>query len=67
MEKGAQNLLSQIGSQGILWIPSIMGVLHLLSMDNQGGYGVVCKVCIQRFNHIPNTFELVRKTFKTND
>jgi hypothetical protein len=66
MEKGAQNLLSQIGSQGILWIPSTMDVFPSLSMDNQGGYGVVHKVCIQRFDHIPSTIELAGKTPKTN-
>jgi hypothetical protein len=66
IEKGVQNLLSQIGNQDILWIPSTMDVFPLLRMDNQGGYGVVHKVCIQRFDHIPNTIELAGKTPKTN-
>jgi hypothetical protein len=66
MEKRDQNLLSQIESQNILWIPSTTDVLPLLNMDNQGGYGVVHKVCIQRFDPIPNTIELARKTPKTN-
>jgi hypothetical protein len=66
MEKGVQNLLSQIRSQGVLWIPSTLDVLPLLGMDNQSGYGVVHKVCIQRFDRIPSTIELARKTPKTN-
>jgi len=39
MEKGVQNLLAQIGSHGVLWIPIIANVFPLL-----GGYGVMCKV-----------------------
>jgi hypothetical protein len=42
-------------------------VLPLLSGNNQSGYGVVCKVQIERFNCIPNTIELVGKTPKTNN
>ncbi len=34
--------------------------------DNQGGHGVVRKVCIERSNHMPSTIELVRKTPKIN-
>jgi hypothetical protein len=37
-------------------------VLSLLSMDNQGGHGVVRKVHIERSNHMPSTIELVGKT-----
>jgi hypothetical protein len=44
MEEGTQNPLTQIGSCGVLWIPSIANVLPLLRGNNQGGYGVVCKV-----------------------
>jgi len=44
MEEGIQNLLIQIGSYGVLWIPSTTNVLLLLGGDNQGGYGVVHKV-----------------------
>jgi hypothetical protein len=55
MEKKVQNLVCRIGSQGILWIPNTMNVLPLSSMDNQGGYGVVYKVRIERFNHISST------------
>jgi hypothetical protein len=55
MEEGAQNLLVQIGSHGVLWIPSLTNVLSLLSGNNKGGYGVVCKVQIKRFDHIPST------------
>jgi hypothetical protein len=44
MEKGTRNLLIQIGSFGVLWIPSIANVLLLSGGDNKGGYGVVCKV-----------------------
>jgi hypothetical protein len=61
------NLLSQIGSWGILWIISTMNVLPLLVMDNQIGYGVVLKVSIEMFNFISSTIELVAKTLKTYD
>jgi hypothetical protein len=61
------NLLSQIGSWGILWIISTMNVLPLLVMDNQIGYGVVLKVSIEMFNFILSTIELVAKTLKTYD
>ncbi len=44
-----------------------VNVLSLSSMDNQGGHGVVHKVCIERSNHIPSTIELVGKTLKIND
>jgi hypothetical protein len=44
MEEGAQNLIVQIGSCGLLWIPSITNVLPLLGGDNQSAYGVVRKV-----------------------
>jgi predicted metal-binding protein len=42
-------------------------VLPLLNGDNHGSYGVVCKMCIERFDHIPNTIELARKTTKMVD
>ncbi len=58
MQEHAWNLLSQIGSLGVLWIPSITNVLPLFGMDNQGGYDVVHKVQIERLNHIPNTIVL---------
>jgi len=41
MEKGARNLLAQIGSRNVLWIPSITNVFPLSSGNNQRGYGVV--------------------------
>jgi hypothetical protein len=44
MEEKAQNFLSQTQNQGILWIPSITNIFPLLGQNNQGGYGVVCKV-----------------------
>jgi len=44
MEKGIQNLLAQIGNDGVLWIPSTTNVFPLLGGDNKGGYGVVHKV-----------------------
>ncbi len=44
MEEGAQNLLTQIGSRGVLWIPSTTNVLPLSGGGNQGDYGVVHKV-----------------------
>jgi hypothetical protein len=64
--KGSK-LLSQTWSQNFLWIPSITNVQALSSGDNQGGYDVMCKVQIERFNYIPNTIELVGKTPKTNE
>ncbi len=67
MEKGAWNLLAQIGSHGVLWILSTTNVLPLLNGDNQGGYGVVRKVQIEIFVCIPSIIELVGKTLKTND
>jgi serine/threonine protein kinase len=67
MEKGTWNLLAQFGSHGVLWILSIVNVLPLSNGDNQGGYGVVHKVWIKRFDCIPRTIELVGKTPKTND
>jgi hypothetical protein len=42
-------------------------VLPLSGGNNEGGYGVVCKVQIKKFDHIPNTIELARKTPNTND
>jgi hypothetical protein len=42
-------------------------VFPLLGGDNQGGYGVVCKVQIEMLDHIPSTIELVRKTPKMDD
>ncbi len=44
-----------------------MNVFLLLGMNNQGGYGVVCKVWIEKFDHIPNTIELAKKTPKIYD
>jgi hypothetical protein len=67
MEEGTQHPLTQIGSRGVLWIPSIANVLPLLGGDNQGGFGVVCKVRIEIFNGIPSTIELVGKTPKMDD
>ncbi len=67
MEKGVQNLLAQIGSCDVLWIPSTTNVPPLSSGNNQGSYGVVLKVLIERFDYIPSTIELVGKTLKTND
>ncbi len=67
MKEGIQNLFTQIGSHCVLWIPSMANVLPLLNGNNQGGYGVVCKVQIERFNCTPNTIELVGKTLKMNN
>ncbi len=67
METGIQNHLAQIGSHGVLWILSTTNVFPLLNGDNQGGYGVVCKVRIKIFDHIPSTIELVGKALKTDD
>ncbi len=67
MEEGAWNLLAQIGSNVVLWIPIIENVLPLSSGDNQGGYGVVHKVRFERFNHIPSMIKLARKTSKLDD
>jgi hypothetical protein len=44
MEESIRNLFAQIGSCGILWIPSMKNVFPLLGIDYQGGYGVVIKV-----------------------
>jgi len=44
MGESVQNLLTQIGSYGVLWIPSITNMFPLSSGDNQGGYGVVHEV-----------------------
>jgi len=41
IKEKAQNFLSQIRSQSVLWIPSTSYVIPLLSQDSQGGYGVV--------------------------
>ncbi len=43
MEEGTQNLLTQIGSHGVLWISTTTNVLPLSGGGNQGGYGVVHK------------------------
>jgi hypothetical protein len=64
---GEGNLLAQIGSCNVLWIPSITNVFPLSSGDNQGGYGVVHEVWIKKFDHFPITIELVGKTPKTDD
>jgi hypothetical protein len=42
-------------------------VFPLLNGNNNGGYGVVCKVRIKRFDHIPSTIELAGKTPKMDD
>ncbi len=60
MEEGAQNFLAQIGSHGVLWVVSTLNVFLLSNGDNQGGYGVVQKVRIERFDYIPNTIKLTR-------
>jgi hypothetical protein len=39
----------------------------LSSGDHQDGYDVVHKVQIERFDYIPNTIELAKKTPKMND
>ncbi len=62
MEEHTKNFLTQIGSYGVLQIPSTTNVLPLL-----GGYGVVCNMRIERFNHIPNMLEFVGKTLKIDD
>jgi hypothetical protein len=67
MEEGTWNLLTQIGSHGVLWIPRIANVFSLSSGDNHGGYGVVCKVRIKIFNHIPSTIKLAGKSPKMDD
>jgi hypothetical protein len=67
MEEGTWNLLAQIGSCVMLWILSTTNVLALLGGNNWDGYGVVCKVWIERFDHIPSTIELVGKTLKMDD
>ncbi len=48
----------------MLWILSTINVFPLLNGNNQGGYGVVHKVQIERFNHIQNTIDLMGKTVK---
>jgi hypothetical protein len=67
MEEGSQNLIVQIGSCGVLCIPSITNVFSLSSGNNQGDYGVVRKVQIERFDHIPSMIELAGKTPKIDD
>jgi hypothetical protein len=67
MEEGSRNLIIQIESPGVLWIPSITNEFSLSSGDNQGDYGVVRKVKIKRFYHIPSMIELVGKTPKIDD
>jgi hypothetical protein len=61
-----KNFLTQIGSCGVLWILSMRNVLPL-SKKQLGWLWWVCKVWIERSNHIPNTIELARRTPKTND
>lgn len=39
----------------------------LFGGDNQGGYGVVHKVGIERLDCIANNIELARKTSKVDD
>jgi hypothetical protein len=51
----------------VLWIPNTANVLPLSGGNNHGGYGVVRKVQIKRFDRIPSTIELAKKTPKTND
>jgi hypothetical protein len=67
MEKNDWNIFAQIWSHGVLCIPSMVYVLPLSNGDKQGSYGVVCKMCIERFDHIPNTIELARKTPKMSN
>jgi hypothetical protein len=67
MGESVQNLLAQIGSYGVLWIPSITNVFPLSNGDNQGSYGVVHEVRIKKFDHFPITIELVGKTPKMDD
>jgi hypothetical protein len=66
-EEGTQNIFTQIGSCGVLWVPNMTNVLPLSGGNNQGGYGVVHKVQIKRFNHIPSAIELAGKTLKAYD
>jgi hypothetical protein len=51
----------------VVWIPSTTNVFPLLGGDNHGGYGVVHKVRIKKFNHIPSTIELAGKASKMDD
>jgi hypothetical protein len=51
----------------VFWIPNTTNVFPLLSGDNKSGYGVVHKVWIERFNHIPSTIKLPRKILKIDD
>jgi hypothetical protein len=51
----------------VLWIPNTLNVLPLSGGGNQGGYGVVHKLWIKRFNHIPSLIELTRETQKMDD
>jgi hypothetical protein len=64
IEEGVRNLLAKIANYGVLWIPSIANVFALSCGDNQGGCGVMHKVQIERFVHIPSTIELAKKTLK---
>jgi hypothetical protein len=41
MEEGVQNFLTQIGSCGVVWIPSTTNVFPLLGGNNQSGYCVL--------------------------
>jgi len=65
MEEGARNLFIEIRSYGVLWIPNIANVFPLLGGDNQGAFGVVHKMWIETFNHIPSTIEFAGNTPKT--
>jgi hypothetical protein len=67
MSKKALKTFAQIGSHGILWIPSTTNVLPLLGGNNQGGYGVVRKVQTKRFDYISSTIALAGKTPKMDD
>jgi hypothetical protein len=51
----------------VVWIPSTTNVFPFLGGNNQSGYCVLWKVQIKRFNRVPSTIELVRKTLKTDD
>jgi transposase-like protein len=41
MEEGIQNFLTQIGSCGVVWIPSTTNVFPFLGGNNQSGYCVL--------------------------
>jgi hypothetical protein len=62
MEKGTRNLLAQIGSHGNITLMDSKHSKCVTIVGNQDGYGVVYKVQIEVFDHIPSTIELARKT-----